>query len=520
VRPSQGTMGDQAGVLNFPSRTPSWSIRLLILALAGIAFLTLFPFRLTFHAHLATGHSPFLLGGRGKDPGLLDVFLNILLFVPFGFAVAERFRERGKSREATLLWVLALGALLSYTVEFLQLYIPLRDSGWEDVVTNSTGSVVGFVLFELSGQTILRLLTKGERPFRYLLPLSRTAWAIFLYFVLWFGISIPLQMQTRLSNWDPNALLVVGNDAAGEAAWTGAVLRLQIWNRAIPSNLARRGLAAGARSREAPANLLASYDFSGPPGLEGQTHFASNLSWTPSLQGRLDSTGAVLDGKRWLTSGTPVPNLVAAIQRTNQFAIQIVCTPAESNRSSGKIVSISKPDGPTDFEMRQQGSSLVVWLRNPLTVKHSRLAWSVPNVFSAGQKQDILLSYTGSSLTLFLDGQLDQHFYRLGPGTGLARIVRRVRPVELDGYTFIYYSFVFFVPGILLGMIATRTGPSYVLLFLFVLFGFLLPPVLFELVLAWVSGRPLSVGLMALSLLLTVAGSLWINADRKVPATR
>ena len=73
------------------------SNRILLLATAGILFLTLYPFRFDFHAAVPGGGSPFLLGRSEKTAGLLDVFLNVLLFIPFGFGLAAKLRERGKS---------------------------------------------------------------------------------------------------------------------------------------------------------------------------------------------------------------------------------------------------------------------------------------------------------------------------------------------------------------------------------------------------------------------------------------
>ncbi len=513
----QSTMNDRTGDPKFPSLTACWSTRLLILALIGILFLTLFPFRLSLHAHLPANRSPFLLGGRGKDATSFDAFLNVLLFVPFGFAVAERVRERGKSLVVALVWALALGICLSYSIEFTQLYIPPRDSGWEDVLTNSSGSVVGFILFELFGRAILRFLTASERAFSTFLTLSQSAWIISVYFVLWFAISIPMQMQTRLIDWQPNALLVVGNDASGNAsAWKGTVFRLQIWDRAIPPTLARM-LNSGHTPEHPQSGLLAAYDFHSPSHFEDQMKFLPDLAWTSSSPERTDPIDAVLDGKSWLTSMIPVSNLVTAIQRTNQFAIRVVCAPAGTRGSDGRIVSISQRGGPVNLQIRQEGSSLVFWFRNPLTAKHSLLSWPIPNVFTANRQRDMLFSYNGSALSLFLDGEKAPHSYRLGPGVVLARMVRLVRPLELDGYIFVYYSFVFFVPGALLGITARRIRWRFLPVLLFAISGFVLPALLFEVILVWVSGRPISLGYMALSLLLMIAGSLWINADGKAP---
>src|SRR5450432_3848191 len=73
----------------------SWANRILILATAGILFLTLYPFRFNYHV-LPNNASPFLLGKSAKS-GFVDALLNILLFVPFGFGLGEKLTERGKS---------------------------------------------------------------------------------------------------------------------------------------------------------------------------------------------------------------------------------------------------------------------------------------------------------------------------------------------------------------------------------------------------------------------------------------
>ena len=157
----------------------AWTTRLLILSLIGIFFLTLFPFRILLHAKGGIPGFPFLLGGWGKSGGAFDDFLNVLLFIPFGFAIGGKFRRRAKSGLATILWALAAGALVSYGVEFLQLYIPLRDSGWTDVLTNGSGAGVGCLLFLLCGVAVLRLLNSGGIRTDELAPSGRHYRALF-----------------------------------------------------------------------------------------------------------------------------------------------------------------------------------------------------------------------------------------------------------------------------------------------------------------------------------------------------
>jgi VanZ family protein len=495
-------------------RASSWSHRILIAAVVGILFLTLYPFRFGFTRHPSGHVFPFLLNGWGKDGGPFDVFLNVLLFVPYGFGLAERFCEQGKSRAATLGATLAAGALLSYTIEFLQFYIPLRDSGWEDVLTNSAGSVAGFLLFELCGTVALRLLSETERVRGAWLTLWRSVLILLLYFGLWLAISVPLQKEIQLSNWQPDSLLVVGHTGSGQvgSGWKGEVYRLELWDHALPDQIARTLTSQEPADAVGPASLAA-YDFSGSPPFQDQRHFLPELSWTPQTPVLTDAGAAVLDGKAWLTSRVPVSAWVNDVQAAQQFALLVRCEPADVTGIDGRIVSISQTSGPLDLELRQEDTNLVFWFRTPLSVKRSRLAWDIPNIFAPKQPRDILLSFDGSDLSLYVDGKKERRSYRLGPGAGLAQLFRRVKPAELEGYRYIFYALVFFPAGCLLGLASRNLAARPIAQSLLMVLGILLPSVLFEINLVHVSGHGISSGNVALSVLLALGGSLWVNAD-------
>jgi glycopeptide antibiotics resistance protein len=216
-----------------------WSNRILILSLLGICYLTLFPFQIHFaHPHPFHG-SPFFLGNSVKTLRHTDFFLNVLLFVPFGFGLATEVRKRGGTLWTAGMVALLVGACTTYSVELLQLYIPGRDSGWEDVVSNTMGSVVGFLLFAFVGRAFLTTVSGYADSFEEWITPRSMEILLSIYFAACFGAAVRMQMQTRLSNWDPQCVLNVGNDAAGQNPWMGRVSRLQIWSRAIPEQSIR-----------------------------------------------------------------------------------------------------------------------------------------------------------------------------------------------------------------------------------------------------------------------------------------
>jgi hypothetical protein len=491
----------------------SWSNRILILAVAGILFLTLYPFRIDFHTPDGV-RFPFLLGKSLKTAGFYDAFLNVLLFTPFGFGLAEKLRERGKSRLFTFVAALIVGACFSYTIEFLQNYIPGRDSGWEDVFTNSSGAIVGCLLFYVFGAAVLPIVSACERALGERSSGWRATGALVLYFGLWFAASIPLQQEARLSNWNPDSLITIGNDASGKNPWIGEFHLVQIWERAISNDEARRIFAAIGPDESAPG-LLVSFDFSAAVPLRDGLNLPTDFVWTPKPPAHPEINPLVLDGSSWLSSQAPAPQLVEALRKTNQFAMRIVCTPAKANRPDARILSISQPSGSADLIVRQDGTALVFWFRNGISTRKSQLSSHVPDVFKSGETRDILYSYDGSNLSLYVDGKPQAIRYNLGPGATLTTLVgHRVKSAELTGYNYMYYVLVFFPAGALLG-IAARQMPRNGFAG-YAAFGaaILMVPILLELVLVSISGRSFSAANLALSIALMIGGILWIKADR------
>ena len=491
-----------------------WSNRILALALAGILFLTLYPFRFSLHANLLSNASPLLLATGTKTSGPINAFLNILLFVPFGWGLSQKLREKGQSRTRTLLLTTATGALLSYCIEFMQFYIPTRDSGWEDTFTNALGAGCGFIVFDLLGKRVLNTLSEIESWFeRFLTPL-RALWIVPIYFIAWFAGSALLQKDSSLSNWIPQAQLVVGNDATGhfDRAWRGEVSRLELWDQPLPDAQAK-SLTAGETKAEI-LDPLAVYELSGNSPYRDDRKFLPELKWIPDSPETSGKLGLTLSGRSWFGTRSAVPNLVHALEKAKRFSIYVVCAPAEAEGADGRIVSISQDDKQLNLSLRQRDKNLVFWFRNPVSVRRDQLTLTIPDVFIVHQARRILVSYDGANLSLYIDGQKDPRRYELTPGAPLAQLVRHIKTNELEGYTYIYYALVFIPVGILLGTVGRGTTPWTLVEVSVMTSAVLLPPALLEILLVRVSGRAFSLNNVLLSVALTIAGMFWINADR------
>jgi len=107
------------------------AIILSILSIAAILFFTLRP----SGTELAPGWSFDLTSGGAA---LAELLQNLLLFIPLGVALTLAGVRPAR--------VVAIGALLSFTVEFLQQWIPGRDPSVGDIVCNTTSTALGVLL--------------------------------------------------------------------------------------------------------------------------------------------------------------------------------------------------------------------------------------------------------------------------------------------------------------------------------------------------------------------------------------
>jgi hypothetical protein len=117
------------------------------------------------------------------------------------------------------------------------------------------------------------------------------------------------------------------------------------------------------------------------------------------------------------------------------------------------------------------------------------------------------------ALSLYVDGKKVRRGYQLGPGVALARFVRRIKANESEGYQYIFYTLVFFPVGCIVGFAWRKVAARPIAQSLLVALGVLLPSVLYEILLVQWGGQAMSLGNIALWVLIALAGSLWINAD-------
>jgi hypothetical protein len=88
-----------------------------------------------------------------------NVGINVSGFVPLGFFFCAYLTLAGKISRPALVTVI-LGAAVSVTIEVLQAYLPTRDSGMTDIITNTLGTGLGVILYRWKAALLMKIIRR------------------------------------------------------------------------------------------------------------------------------------------------------------------------------------------------------------------------------------------------------------------------------------------------------------------------------------------------------------------------
>jgi glycopeptide antibiotics resistance protein len=154
--------------------------QLLWLVLAAILYGSLYPFDL--HLYDAGQAGLFHLLGTWRDPPQSrgDLIANILLYMPLGFAVGSASSGKFWRNAAG---AVAIGVVLSFSIEWLQYYDQSRVSCLSDFCLNVTGSLAGALVSQTRALRlpVLSLPEGGSAVFARALLFAWVAWRLYPY---------------------------------------------------------------------------------------------------------------------------------------------------------------------------------------------------------------------------------------------------------------------------------------------------------------------------------------------------
>ena len=470
-----------------------WAYRSFIFATLFIFAATLFPFRFFPDETAFRRSEPFLHWLSLDIANYQDFAGNILLFVPFGFGLACLAGEKRQRNILMLIGSLVAAACVSFAVELLQVFLPTRDPSWADVAANSIGSVIGGLTFRFMAVPVLQALVKLESKVEALLSPRRAKTAFLCYAALGILVSVPLQRAARLSDWNPSYPLFLGNDPTGKRPWRGRIFEVEFANRAVSSSRAKE-LAASRQPLSAEDGLLASYR---PPSGSKLQNTNVNSSPPPSSLEPIRSSsekGFDLASLPWAGIRVPAANVSERVEETKQLTLRVLCDTALHDEAPfGRIVSLSQDSQHLNFILSQEKSNLLFGFRTPLTEEYGEPALIVPKVFATNEPKDLMVTYDGSSLRLYVNGQRDAHSLILSPGAVVFRWFLRLRMYELPGYQILYEAFLFVPLGTLLAFVTRKINQGR-LRKAVISVAAITPASLLEFVLRGVSGSPFHAG--------------------------
>jgi VanZ family protein len=154
-------------------------LQFLLLVIALIVYGSLYPFHFELTARAAYPVTTILGAWPTHWSRYLvrDVLINVMIYIPLGFAAAMLFIEK-RLRPFAPVFAIALACFVSTAMEFTQLYIPVRDPSVADIVANTGGGALGALIAMASERKLRRLLQAPARGLRGAAAVLLLMWVI------------------------------------------------------------------------------------------------------------------------------------------------------------------------------------------------------------------------------------------------------------------------------------------------------------------------------------------------------
>ena len=470
---------------------------LVIFSILVVLVATLYPFNFALPDNISKRE---LVNSFDNNSFFSDQVNNVLLFLPFGFGLTGLLQRRKTKLILQLIAVTLASAALSSTVELLQILVPSRTPTPADIFNNSFGGFLGLICFYIWNSQSFKAILQRIESSKASNSISKITLFFTGYIILIFLITIPWQATTSLSGWNPNFPLIIGNEKTANRGWEGYISELNITNQALSQNQVKQIFSQSNSFQNSTDSLIAAYEFTGEGPYKDKSGKQPDLLWNGESITQ-NQEGVLISSKHWLESATPVTSLSENISKTSEFTISTTLTTNQTEQTGpARIISLSGDSLRRNFTLGQQGSDLVFRVRTPLTgANASDVKLDVPNVFNDKKPHQIVITYSKSSLIIYVDSIANIHTLNL-----LDLIPKEKR--------FFYYGLTFIPFGLFLALLTTLARRKINFYRLMLPAGILLPSLILEGILVQESGKDISLKNLFLGILFTAGTMIVLKA--------
>jgi glycopeptide antibiotics resistance protein len=486
------------GALPLPTVARKLARLLVVLSVAAVLFCGYFPFDFGFRGGIEQVSRRF-------DSTLIqratagDSAENVLFFMPFGFALGALLRRKWLPYWiGTAVAALVVSAALSTVVELGQAYLPNRDPSLTDIVNNSLGGLIGFGIYRLVGDPVLKALGRAIEAVERKMGALMLAVVGMLYAAAICATPILLGADAgSLAGWNPSFRLAIGDEFGNQRrAWEGLVSEAHVATKAADRDELAK-LFAGADPLEVFGDaLVASYDLRGEPPFDDRTgknkplelgdsmHFpggtqslalipATNRAATQPSATRRAAATRVTGGRpflssldHWLFTAEPVFALNRGVATSGQFTAIVTCASAKPEQYLGsRVLTISSDTSHRNLTIGQDGPKLLVRVRNQANGENGAAPeFALDDVFGSPQPHKIILTYADATLNVYIDGLRWKSSVRVTPeaATIWAMFPRGYWSFSLNGddvsvNAYVYRAMVFLPLGALAAATVNQT---------------------------------------------------------------
>ncbi|MFO7891797.1 MAG: VanZ family protein [bacterium] len=391
---------------------------------------------------------------------VLDFFLNIILFIPFGIIIYFLFKKYLRYRKTDFFIPLIAGMLLSSSIEFIQIFTDRFTSFW-DMISNILGCVIGFTA--MKNGFIRNTITKGGFKIWRKPIISFTLLIIYIFF-LFILLYYPYHTN-RLRNWDDSYPLILGNEATLNRPWKGEIFTVALYNKRLSADKAdelfKRGCKDTSLLAREESGLILLYDFR-----EGSGKIIHDLVYELDLKAEnvqwLDHHGISIDSTSRLNSINSTEHIIDLLKSTSELSIEVWCRTLDLHQTGpARIISLSITPEKRNFTLGQNGKDIHLRVRTPLTgLNGSKINLVSSSVLRDKDLHHIVAVFDHGTERAFLDGKPAPDMIRAD-----INYFSCIFELGTSYFSRICFYFLFFFPlGFLISQVFSKSNVSLIII--------------------------------------------------------